>query len=59
MGYGLVKGDIIDADYSPLPEKRDQIHYKGTRDIRISSGRFYTPEEWEERRKEVLSKELP
>ncbi len=28
MGYGLVKGDIIDADYSPLPKKETRFTIK-------------------------------
>jgi hypothetical protein len=54
--------DVTDIDFGEaifdreLTEKFAEKH-RGS--VRISTGRFYTKEEWEERRKELLKVKLP
>ena len=60
-----LKRDVTDVDFPDVEfteELRNDV-IKGKQvisgDIRIATGRFYTDEEWESRRKKVLSKPLP
>lgn len=57
--------EVIDVDFpeiGPITEKTREItlKYNGSCDsVRIATGRFYTNEEFEAYKKEVLSRPLP
>ncbi len=61
--YGLIKDrDIWDADFGePKVDRKltEKFALKHRGSVRVSMGLFYTKEEWEDRKKEVLSKPLP
>lgn len=59
----LVKNkDIIGTDFGPIKidkEKTKKFSLRHRGNVRLSSGRYYTNEEFIERRNRVLSKPLP
>jgi hypothetical protein len=60
-GYFLQK-DVTDEDLGEAKIDRkltDKFVGKHRGSVRISTGRFYTREEWEERRKKLLKVKLP
>lgn len=67
-GIDSIKGlfidneNILDIDYKePKLDKKLTIIFamKNRGSVRLSQGLFYTKDEWENRRKELLSKSLP
>ncbi len=57
--------DVFNADYGLVIIDRKQITKYSLRTgnsslpWRLATGRFYTPEEWQQRRREILAKKLP
>jgi len=54
--------DVWEIDFSDMKidrnlTKKASVKHRGS--VRISEGLFYTKEEWEEKRKRILDKELP
>ena len=61
----FIKGDVLDRDFGELKIDRELTQNFSLRygssplPVRMAMGLFYTPEEWEKRREEILSKKLP
>jgi len=54
--------DIVEADFGPLRINREQVQKFSLRhrgSVRLSSGRYYTEEEFEDRKKKILKDPLP
>ena len=62
VGSFLKGKNILDTDMQPLKVNRKRLEAAGTRfrgSVRLNLGSYYTPEEWEEKRKKVLNSKLP
>ena len=62
LGQFVKDRDIVDADFGPLKIDREKVKkfsfsHRGS--VRFSVGKYYTNEEFEERKKRVLSEPLP
>lgn len=61
--YGLfLKRDVIDEDLGDAKlDKRLTLKFAGKHrgSVRLSTGRYYTREEWQKRRKKLLRIKLP
>jgi len=63
--HGKFLGDVIDRDYGPFKIDREMTERFSMRSgtsplpVRLALGRFYTAEEWEHKREELLSKPMP
>jgi hypothetical protein len=61
----FVEGDVKDMDFPEMKIDRNQINRYLLRTgisslpVRLAMGLFYTQDEWEQKRKEILSKPLP
>lgn len=61
-GMFIKDKEILESDFGPLKIDKDKVRkfiwsHRGS--VRLSSGRYYTNEEYEERRKKVLKTPLP
>ena len=61
-GMFVKNKDIVDSDFGPLNIDREKVNrfaskHRGS--VRLASGRYYTCQDFEERKSEVLKKHLP
>lgn len=54
--------DIVEADFGPMRIDREQVkkfslRHRGS--VRLSSGKYYTEEEFEDRKKKIFKEPLP
>ncbi|MCD4798964.1 MAG: hypothetical protein K8R19_08165 [Methanosarcinales archaeon] len=54
--------DIVEADFGPMRIDREQVRKFSLRhrgSVRLSSGKYYTEEEFEDRKKKIFKEPLP
>lgn len=54
--------DIVETDFGPMRIDREQVRKFSLRhrgSVRLSSGKYYTEEEFEDRKKKIFKEPLP
>lgn len=54
--------DIVEADFGPMRIDREQVRKFSLRhrgSVRLSNGKYYTEEEFEDRKKKIFKEPLP
>ena len=61
-GFFVKDRDIVEADFGPMRIDREQVkkfslRHRGS--VRLSSGKYYTEEEFEDKKKKIFKEPLP
>ena len=62
LGLFVKDRDIVESDFGPLrmdKEKINKFSFGHRSSVRLSSGKYYTDEDFEKRKKEVFGVPLP